>query len=99
MEKLKISSIKIFDTAAIVLFMLIALVFTVGNLGNHFSTYFIMPSDAANISSFAAALDHPDYFVNDAVLNNSANFAHYDSIQVPLTRFLGQVFGSYGSAF
>ena len=79
--------------------MLIALVFTVGNLGNHFSTYFIMPSDAANISSFAAALDHPDYFVNDAVLNNSANFAHYDSIQVPLTRFLGQVFGSYGSAF
>ncbi len=99
MEKLKISSIKIFDTAAIVLFMLIALVFTVGNLGNHFSTYFIMPSDASNISSFAAALDHPDYFVNDAVLNNSANFAHYDSIQVPLTRFLGQVFGSYGSAF
>ncbi len=89
----------IFNLLFVCLFVLIALAFTFGRVGTHLLNYPFLASDAANISSFASALDHPSSFVNDVFLHDPANFAFYNTIHIPLIRILGKVMGNYGSAF
>lgn len=55
--------------------------------------------DAANIASFAAAIDHPDLFTGDELLENHENFGFYKTIHIPVIRWLGKFSGGYGNAF
>jgi hypothetical protein len=89
----------VIDLCVIIAFIIISLAFTFGRVGFHFQSYLLSGSDAANISSFAAALDHPQYFSNDSFLKNPANFAYYNTIHIPLIRWLGQILGNYSSPF
>jgi hypothetical protein len=58
-----------------------------------------LSSDAANIASFAAALDHPDHFRGDGVLGDPKNFRFYLAVHIPLIRWLENTFGDYGVSF
>ena len=102
MKKSKINQIKrtwVIDLCVILGFIIIAMAFTLGRIGLHFGDFLLSSSDSANISSFAAALDHPQLFINDALLKNPANFAFYNTIHIPLIRWLGQILGNYSSPF
>jgi len=81
------------------LFILIALIFSYGRIGTSCKSFPFLYSDAANIASFAAALDQPTLFNNDPLLANNMNFAWYNTIHIPLIRFLGKVLEDYGAAF
>jgi hypothetical protein len=81
------------------LFLLLALIFSYGRIGTSCKSFPFLYSDAANIASFAAALDQPTLFGNDTLLANHMNFAWYNTIHIPLIRFLGKVLGDYGAAF
>ena len=58
-----------------------------------------LSSDAGNIASFAAALDHPERMKGDMVLADADNFRFYWTIHIPLLRGLVKVTGDYGSAY
>ena len=88
-----------FDLINISIFIIIAIAFSTGLIGNHFREYIFLNSDAANISSFAAALDQPEFFQKDPLLSNPANFNFYYTLHIPLIRLLGQWTGNYGSGF
>ena len=47
----------------------------------------------------AAALDHPENFQRDTMMNDSANFDFYATLQTPLARLLEPLVGDYGVAF
>ncbi len=79
--------------------IVIALAFALGRIGTHFGEYPFLGSDAANIASFAAALDHPQLFAGDPLLKKPANFAFYQTFHIPYIRFFGRALGDYGSAF
>lgn len=83
----------------VAIFIFLSLAYTLGRIGNTFSRMSLLSSDAANIASFAAALDHPELFFHDPLLSNTDNFAFYFTIHVPLIRLLNHVFGNYGTAF
>lgn len=87
------------DAACLALFFIIALVYTCGRVGLHFNDHLLSSSDAANIASFSAALDHPGSFANDSLLNNPANFSFYSTLHVPLIRALAKWFGNYSTPF
>src|SRR4051812_171417 len=55
-------------------------------------------SDEANLNSFAAALDHPERFVRDAMLSDPSNFAWYIPAYVGLIRVVGKLGFHYDSA-
>lgn len=97
-NKEKVNS-RFIDLLVMVAFFIIALAYTLGHVGTHFQNYLILTGDAANISCFAAGLDHPQFFINDPLLKDQANFAWYYTVHIPLIRFLGHVLGNYGSAF
>lgn len=61
--------------------------------------FVFLDGDAANIASFAAALDNPEHFVGDAVLGDHQHFRYYLTYHIPLLRWLVNVFGDYGTAF
>jgi hypothetical protein len=90
---------RLIDIFILVGFTIISLAFTFGRIGLHFNNFLLSSSDSANISSFAAALDHPQFFANDPFLKNQTNFAFYNTIHIPLIRWLGQIFGNYSSPF
>ena len=77
----------------------IALAYTCGRVGLHFNDFLLSSSDAANIASFSAALDHPQLFANDALLSNPANFSFYSTLHIPLIRILAKWFGNYSTPF
>jgi len=87
------------DLIYIAIFLIIALAFSIGLIGNHFRDYIFLNSDAANISSFAAALDQPQFFQEDPLLSDPGNFAFYYTLHVPIIRLLGQWTGNYGTGF
>ncbi len=80
-------------------FILGALLYTSGWLGNHPSTFINLESDAANIASFSAAYDHPENFERDAFLSDPANYKSYFAFHIPLIRTLAKIVGTYSSAF
>ncbi len=61
--------------------------------------YVDLKADASSLASFAAALDHPDLFAGDAILEDPQHFDYYMMIQVPVMRSLSRLFGDYGTAF
>lgn len=65
----------------------------------HFNDHLLATSDAANIASFSAALDHPQSFINDPLLSNPSNFAYYSTVHIPLIRWLSKLFGNYSTPF
>ena len=89
----------LFDLLFLIGFIIISLAFTLGRIGLHFDNFLLSSSDSANISSFVAALDQPQLFINDPLLKNPANFAFYNTIHIPLIRWLGQILGNYSSPF
>lgn len=89
----------LWEAAGLVLFMVIALAYTCGRVGLHFNNFLLSSSDAANIASFSAALDHPNLFTNDVLLSNPANFSFYSTIHIPLIRALAKWFGNFSTPF
>ena len=61
--------------------------------------HIVMGGDAGNIISFAAALDHPEFFTGDALLNDLNNFRIYATVNIPFIRWLNQYTADYGLAF
>ncbi len=59
----------------------------------------IIGGDGGNILSFAVALDHPEYFTGDELLNNLNNFSIYATLNIPFIRWMNQYTGDYGLAF
>lgn len=89
----------VWEAVCISFFLLVALAYASGRIGLHFYDHLLSSSDAANIASFSAALDNPLDFSNDALLNDSANFAFYNTLHVPLIRLLAKWFGNYSTPF
>ncbi|GEM_PF-3969799 len=58
-----------------------------------------LTSDAANIASFAAALDHPELFAGDSALADRGVAEVYVAFHVDATRLLKPHIGNYGTAF
>ena len=81
------------------IFLFLSLAYTCGRIGLHFKDYLLATSDAANIASFSAALDHPELFTNDPLLSNPSNFAYYQTLHIPLIRSLAKLFGNYSTPF
>lgn len=90
---------KLADASVIIVFICFSFVYTIGRTGDSFSRMVTLTGDAANIASFAAALDHPELFAKDPLLSDPGNFAFYFTIHVPIIRLLNHVFGNYGTAF
>ncbi|MDR0238891.1 MAG: hypothetical protein LBI88_01515, partial [Deltaproteobacteria bacterium] len=55
-------------------------------------------SDAQQLVTFAAHLDHPEAFTRDPLLSDPKNFGWYQSIHTPLIRWLAQG-KNYGVAY
>jgi hypothetical protein len=89
----------IYTAAIYYSFILGALFYSAGWLGNHPLSFVNLESDAANIASFCAAYDHPDNFLRDPFLSDEANFRSYFAFHIPLIRALASLTGSYASAF
>jgi hypothetical protein len=89
----------IWEAVCLLIFIVIALAYACGRIGLHFNDFLLSTSDAANISSFSAALDHPELYAGDALLNNPANFAFYSTIHLPLIRMMAKWFGNYSTPF
>jgi len=87
------------ETACLAIFIIISLAYTCGRIGLHSDNFLLSSSDAANIPSFSAALDHPELFTNDALLKDPANFAFYNTLHVPLICALAKWFGNYSTPF
>jgi hypothetical protein len=56
-------------------------------------------ADSGAIMSYAAALDHPDYFMTDIFISPEVNGYSVNGIYLPLTRFFAGVFNDYGLAY
>ncbi len=61
--------------------------------------YVFLDGDAANIASFAAALDHPESFNGDMALGDPGHFKFYRTIHIPWLRGFVDLFGDYGTTF
>ena len=89
----------VWEAVCISFFLLVALAYASGRIGLHFYDHLLSSSDAANIASFSAALDNPQLFSTDALLNDPANFAFYNTLHIPLIRLLAKWFGNYSTPF
>lgn len=87
-----------FDILVLSGFGLFALIFTLGRWSG-ITPFIFLDIDATYISSFAAALDHPDAFVNDYFFSVPSRASGYFQVLVPIIRFLNTLTGSYGNAF
>jgi hypothetical protein len=94
----KISNKKGFDLFIYCFFAIYALICTLGRW-NGISPFIFLGIDAAYLSSYAAALDHPAYFLNDYFLSNPGRVSSYFEILIPILRFLKTLTGDYGGAF
>ena len=81
------------------LFVLVALIYANVRFGAGFNQTLKMTSDAGNISSYVGGLENPQYFTEDELLNNPANFGEYLAVHIPLIYSLSKLTGGYASAF
>ncbi len=86
------------DWLAVLIFLSFAGLYFLGRLQGNYPMV-ILTGDGGNIASYAAALDHPDWFKNDPVLGDSNNIGIYATIHIPLIRLLDRVTGDYGLAY
>lgn len=86
------------DLLITLLFALLSLAALAGRWQNGAMDLYLS-SDAANIASFAAALDHPDGFAGDGALSDPGSFDFYLAVHIPLVRWLEALAGDYGVAF
>jgi hypothetical protein len=56
-------------------------------------------TDASVVSAFSAALDHPDYFQNDALLSDQRRPKGYIALHVLLIRKLTKITNDYGYSY
>jgi len=89
---------RIIDFTVALLFLVIALAFFLGRWKGA-NPVLDLGSDAANVATFAAVLDHPENFRGDIVYSSTSNFSFYVSAHIPITRFLSRIFGGYGLAY
>jgi hypothetical protein len=87
-----------YDAILVLFFVLIAAFYQLARINNGFP-YVLLSSDAANLSSFAAAAQYPHLYQGDLVLSNSDNFRLYATIHIPLLRFLENIVGNFGLAY
>ena len=86
------------DWLAVVIFLAYAGWYFLGRLEANYPVV-ILSGDGGNIASYAAALDHPDWFKNDPALGDSNNIGIYATIHIPLIRALVRLTGDYGLAY
>jgi len=79
-------------------FLCYSIIYTLGRWNGN-TPFIFLGSDASTIASFAAALDHPGYFVNDFILFPITNVQKYVSLHIPIIRILGKILNGYGNAF
>ncbi len=58
-----------------------------------------MSSDAGDVLSYAAALDHPEHFTNDVSFSDRSHLNFYQMIHINLIRLLNRLTGDYGLAY
>jgi hypothetical protein len=80
-----------------VFFLLIAALYLLGRLQGNYPIV-ILSGDAGNIASYAAALDHPNWFKNDPGLNSADIIGIDQAINIPLIRAINHLTGNYGLA-
>ena len=86
------------DWLAVLTFLAFAGLYFLGRLQANYPVV-ILTGDGGNIASYAAALDHPDWFKNDPALGDSNNIGIYATIHIPLIRALVRLTGDYGLAY
>jgi hypothetical protein len=87
------------DTVVAVLLVGIALAYARG-LWMGDLPYMDLDGDSAQVASYCAALDHPQFFAGDPMLANPHNYDFYATIQLPLARGVTKLLtGDYGTAF
>jgi hypothetical protein len=86
------------DWLAVLTFLVFSGLYFLGRLQGNYPVV-ILTGDAGNIASYAAALDHPDWFKNDPALGDSNNIGIYATIHIPLIRLLNRLTGDYGLAY
>ena len=92
------SGVKSWDWLAVVIFTVFAAWFFLGRLEANYPTV-ILSGDGGNIASYAAAMDHPDWFKTDQVLSDTHDLGVYSTIHIPFIRLLEPLTGDYGLAF
>ena len=83
----------------ITILLFLSIAFFSGRVGLSIRQFPFLSGDAANIASFSAAIDYPEFFENDTVLNSISNFAFYQTVHIPLIRVIENYVGNFGSAF
>lgn len=96
-KKLTFRRLNRWDWLIFLIFIGFTGIYFLGRLQGNFPTV-ILTGDAGNIASYAAAMDHPDWFTLDPVLGNPANIGVYKVIQIPFIRFLVRALGDYALA-
>ena len=92
------SGVNHWDWLAVLTFLAFAGLYFLGRLQANYPVV-ILTGDGGNIASYAAALDHPDWFKNDPALGDSNNIGIYATIHIPLIRTLNRLTGDYGLAY
>jgi O-antigen/teichoic acid export membrane protein len=92
------SGVNRWDGLAVVTFLVFAGLYFLGRLQGNYPVV-ILTGDGGNIASYAAALDHPDWFKNDPALGDANNIGIYATIHIPLIRALERLTGDYGQAY
>jgi O-antigen/teichoic acid export membrane protein len=86
------------DWLAVLTFLGFAGLYFLGRLQGNYPLV-ILTGDGGNIASYAAALDHPDWFRNDPALGSANNIGIYATIHIPIIRVLAHLTGDYGQAY
>ncbi len=90
---------RLIDIALLLTIAFLAFLYHIGRIGHSYPLV-VLGGDGANIASWAAAWDHPERFATDNILSNSGNFSFYQTVHIPLIRFLASMNGdNYGLAF
>jgi len=97
-RRFALPSVNRWDWLAVLTFLAFAGLYFLGRLQANYPVV-ILTGDGGNIASYAAALDHPDWFKNDPALGDSNNIGIYATIHIPLIRALNHLTGDYGLAY
>ena len=97
-RRFALDNVNRWDWLVIVIFLTYAGWYFLGRLEANYPVV-ILSGDGGNIASYAAALDHPDWFKKDPALGDSNNIGIYATIHIPLIRALVRLTGDYGLAY